>query len=312
MKKKINLALLFSICLLVTNSVLAYTCPNGLEYVGCGSGSNAVTGIPVAVPQLISFSITLMKVIIPVALIITGTIEMFKSIIAGNPDNIPKGKKKIINKFVAALLAFFVISFTTNIVKLIARSNEKSTIASCLSCYLNNKCTNDESVCKDTAGYIEPEQYTPEKLRQKVEVGLQDLGKISNTMQQLIVALASDIDTEKTPITPAGTAQQGTTQQGSSGSEIDCSKYPEGDARDACMTDHGYKKPSTTTTVEEIDCSKYTYEYARHQCEETKRKVEVDCTVLTDEIERNNCVHKYYGYKINEVMQYGPKIEKTF
>lgn len=147
MKKKINIALIFLICLMVTNTVLAYKCPNNLDYVGCGSGTNAVTGIPAIIPRLVSFAVALMKVIIPVAIIISGTIEMFKSIISGNPDNIPKGKKRIINKFVGALLAFFIISFTTNIVKLIARRNEKLTIASCLSCYLNNNCVDDISVC---------------------------------------------------------------------------------------------------------------------------------------------------------------------
>lgn len=149
MKKKINLVFLFSICLFATTTVLAYKCPNNLDYVGCGSGVNGVTGIPAIVPRLVSFAINLMKVIIPVSLIITGTIEMFKSIIAGNPDNIPKGKKKIINKFVAALLAFFIISFTTNIVKLIAKKNERSTLAACLSCYLNNNCNDDISACTD-------------------------------------------------------------------------------------------------------------------------------------------------------------------
>ena len=154
MKKKVWMLLLFVGIMFITSNVFAYNkCPNSnLDYVGCGSGSNMVTGIPAFVPRLTSFAITLMHVLIPVILIVTATIEMFKSIISGNPDNVAKCRKRVISKYIGALLAFFIISFITNIVKLIARGNEKSVAAACFNCYLNNKCTNDETVCKGVGG----------------------------------------------------------------------------------------------------------------------------------------------------------------
>ncbi len=149
-KKKIILVFIFVLTLLLVDNVFAYECSNGREYVACGSGTNAVTGIPTFFPRLISFAIALMRILIPVVLIITGTIEMFKSIISGNQDNIAKGKKKIIGKYIGALLAFFIISFTTNIVKLIARGDEKNTAKSCFNCFLNNKCINTSLACAST------------------------------------------------------------------------------------------------------------------------------------------------------------------
>ena len=154
-KKKILMILLFLFVLTITTDVLAKCPGTNLDYVGCGSGSNMVTGIPAFVPRLIAFGVNLMRIIIPLVLIITGTIEMFKSIISGNPDNIAKCRKRVISKYIGALLAFFIISFTTNIVKLIARGNEKSTAAKCFNCYLNNKCITqdvDPSVCKGVGG----------------------------------------------------------------------------------------------------------------------------------------------------------------
>ena len=149
-KKNLLLIFVFVLTLLVFNDVFAFKCDNGQDYVACGYGVNAVTGIPAFVPRLTAFAIALMRVLIPVILIITGTIEMFKSIISGNQDNIPKGKKKIIGKFVGALLAFFVISFVTNIVKLIARGDEKNVAKACFNCFLNNKCTDSEFACQGT------------------------------------------------------------------------------------------------------------------------------------------------------------------
>ena len=150
-KRTIILAILFVALMSISTTVLAFKCDgdSNLDYVACGSGSHMVTGIPAFVPRLISIAIALMRVIIPVALIITGTIEMFKSIISGNPDNIAKCRKRVINKYVGALLAFFIISFVTNIIKLISRSNEKSTVASCFNCYLNNKCIDSEKACRN-------------------------------------------------------------------------------------------------------------------------------------------------------------------
>ena len=150
-KKNLILIFVFVLTLLVFNDVFAFQCENGQDYVACGTGVNAVTGIPTFVPRLISFAIALMRVLIPVILIITGTIEMFKSIISGNQDNIAKGKKKIIGKFVGALLAFFVISFVTNIVKLIARGDEKSVAKACFNCFLNNRCNDTNFACQGTA-----------------------------------------------------------------------------------------------------------------------------------------------------------------
>lgn len=149
-KKILVLLMIFVAIVLVASPVLAYKCggaKSNLDYVSCGRGNSMVTGIPSFIPRLISFAVMLMRILIPVVLIVTATIEMFKSIISGNPDNIAKCRKRVISKYIGALLAFFIISFVTNIVKLIARSNEKSTVAACFNCYLNNKCEDSEAAC---------------------------------------------------------------------------------------------------------------------------------------------------------------------
>ena len=156
-KKSLILSIIFiAIITITTNVFAADTCPGtNLEYLGCGAGKNMVTGIPAIIPRLTSFAVTIMRVIIPIVVIITATIEMFKSIISGNPDNIAKCRKRVINKYIGALLAFFIISFTTNIVKLIARGNDKAVAAKCFDCYLNNHCitpSQNPAVCKGVGG----------------------------------------------------------------------------------------------------------------------------------------------------------------
>ena len=142
--KVLLLILLFVAVLFVSNNVFAKECVSGTrEYVSCGSDTNKVTGIPKIIPQVTSFMVALLKIFVPIVLIISGMVEMMKSIAAGTAENVAKSKNKLIKKFVAALIAFFVVTFITTIVKLIADGNEKATFVSCMSCYLNNDCDNE-------------------------------------------------------------------------------------------------------------------------------------------------------------------------
>ena len=134
MKKKFNYLLIFMISILLIDNAYA------LEYVSCGYGSDIVDGIPAFVPRLTSLFVTLLQILIPLVLIITGMIEMTKTVSAGNPDNVAKGKTKLIKKFLAASFAFLIISFTTNILKLVATKTERGSFIACMSCYLNNDC----------------------------------------------------------------------------------------------------------------------------------------------------------------------------
>jgi len=145
MKKKYGkLTLLFLTLILTFNNVYAKECVVGeREYVYCGSGADKVSGIPKIIPEITSFIVTFLQIIIPVVLIIMGMIEMVKAIVAGNPDNVAKSKGKLIKKFIAAIIAFFVVTLSTTAIELIAFNNEKSTFVSCMDCYLNNNCVRD-------------------------------------------------------------------------------------------------------------------------------------------------------------------------
>ena len=163
--KVLLLILLFVAVLFVSNNAFAAECIKGeREYVSCGTGANKATGIPAFLPPITSFLVALLQVAIPVVLIIAGILEMIKAIVAGNPDQVSKSKNKLIKKFVAALIAFFVITLLTTVVKMTAESNEKATFVACMSCFLNNDCNNDCSSYVSSNGEVtyknECGQYT--------------------------------------------------------------------------------------------------------------------------------------------------------
>ncbi len=105
-----------------------------LEYVACGNAE----GIPAAVPQLISIVYTLLIVATPIILIIFSIVALLKALTGGSADDINKAKNKLIKKFIAAALVFFVAGIGKFVIMKAADASEKDSVSACLECMLYN------------------------------------------------------------------------------------------------------------------------------------------------------------------------------
>ena len=113
------------------NVVNAYN----LEYVACGNAE----GIPAPVPQLISICYTLLVVATPIILIIFSIVALVKAITGGNADAIKKAKDKVIKKFIAAALVFFVAGIVQFVVSRASTTDgDKTSAVDCINCMLYN------------------------------------------------------------------------------------------------------------------------------------------------------------------------------
>jgi hypothetical protein len=106
-----------------------------LEYVTCGDA----TGIPKVVPQLTSAAYTLLIIGTPIILILFSIVALVKAITAGNQDDIAKGRNKLIKKFIAAGLVFFVAGVVQFVVTRSADATEKESVIGCVNCFLYNE-----------------------------------------------------------------------------------------------------------------------------------------------------------------------------
>ena len=130
MKKKMFLSLLI-VLMIIPTVVSAYD----LEYVACGNSE----GIPAPVPQLISICYTLLVVATPIILIIFSIVALVKAITGGNADAIKKAKDKVIKKFIAAALVFFVASIVQFVVSRASTTDgDKTSAVDCINCMLYN------------------------------------------------------------------------------------------------------------------------------------------------------------------------------
>ena len=146
MNKKIIYGLLFIIGLFITTNVFA---DNGnivledVQYnntviedpVSCGNG--LVTGIPPMAPKIINIVYIVIEIAVPILLVIFGSLDFIKPIIAQKEDEIKKNQQIFIKRLIAGALVFFVMVIVRFLISAVA---ENSKVIDCAECFIKNKC----------------------------------------------------------------------------------------------------------------------------------------------------------------------------
>ena len=113
-----------------------------LEYVACGESG----GIPAPVPQLTSALYTILIIATPISLVIFSIVALVKALTSGSQDDIKKAQSKVIKKFIAAALVFFIAGMVQFVITKAADASEKTSIVSCIDCLLyHENCTPSDS-----------------------------------------------------------------------------------------------------------------------------------------------------------------------
>ena len=103
--------------------------------VNCGN----ITNIPAKIPELTSYFITLVQIIVPVILVIMGSIDLFKGVTAQKEEEIKKGQVLFVKRLVVAAIIFFVVVVVKFIVSVVADTSSAN-IVECIDCFFSNSC----------------------------------------------------------------------------------------------------------------------------------------------------------------------------
>jgi len=104
--------------------------------VSCGN----VTGIPQKIPEITSYIFTIIQVVVPVILVILGSIDLLKGVSAQKEDEIKKGQQILIKRIITAVIIFFIVVAVKLLVSLIANSISTDNIVDCIDCFISNNC----------------------------------------------------------------------------------------------------------------------------------------------------------------------------
>lgn len=94
------------------------------------------------IPEITSWIVTIIQVIVPVILVIMGMIDFVKSIASQKDDEIKKGRQIFIKRLITSVIIFFIVVFVKMLISVVSGDNNENTnIVDCIDCFINNKCS---------------------------------------------------------------------------------------------------------------------------------------------------------------------------
>lgn len=126
MKKKVSFSLFAG---LIYNLIIAKNSGQNLagNYVNCGG-----VAFPTGVVDVVHMLILLLQIVVPIIVIILGSIDFAKATSGKNQDDILKKQKLFIKRLIAAGATFLIVSFVTLVVNMASDSTQLSSCAKCL------------------------------------------------------------------------------------------------------------------------------------------------------------------------------------
>lgn len=104
------------------------------DYKSCGG---ILDNIPALLPKLVSVAYTIIQIAVPIVLVILGTLDLMKGIMAQKEDEIKKGQTVFIKRLIAAAIVFFVFAISKFVISFV--SNDRG-ILDCAECFIKNDC----------------------------------------------------------------------------------------------------------------------------------------------------------------------------
>ncbi len=130
-RKKILLLIVLTLVLFASGNVYA------MEKVSCGN----ITNIPAKIPELSHYIVNLLQVAVPVILVIFGSIDLFKGIMASKEDEIKKGQHIFIKRLIIAIVIFFIVVIVKIIVSMLDTKQGNQNIVECIDCFISGECS---------------------------------------------------------------------------------------------------------------------------------------------------------------------------
>lgn len=115
-------------------NVLNY-CP---DVINAGGGVEA--GIPDAIGNLVHLGFMIIQVVVPILLIIWGMMDFMKGLTKSDEDEIKKGQKQFIQRLIAAIICFLVVTvvqLVINVVGSVTNDETTKTVWTCAEDLIN-------------------------------------------------------------------------------------------------------------------------------------------------------------------------------
>lgn len=120
-----------------------------VKYISCGTTKD----IPYYLPSLIRTFIIIIQFVIPIIIIIIGSIDFLKVIFGNNKDDLSKAIKKFALRLIAGAAVFLLVTLVKELITITNDENNSNSLSECFSCFVvdDSYCTSyDVEVDKDS------------------------------------------------------------------------------------------------------------------------------------------------------------------
>ena len=117
---------------------------NVLNYCGniINAGGGTEAGIPSAIGNIVHLGFIIIQVVVPILLIVWGMLDFAKGVMASDEDKIKAGQKKFIQRLIAAVICFLVVTIVQlviNVVGSVTSDNNTGSAWNCAKGLINGK-----------------------------------------------------------------------------------------------------------------------------------------------------------------------------
>lgn len=98
--------------------------------------------IPYAAPKIVSTLIIGLEIATPILIIIFGSIDLIKAVIAQKDDDIKKGWQTFIKRLLVGAIVFVTFLIVEFFIGLVAPHNENENMWDCVDCFVTGNCDN--------------------------------------------------------------------------------------------------------------------------------------------------------------------------
>lgn len=134
-KNKIVKSFLIALGVFFSNALIVNA--EGNEYIACGSNS-----IPAPLAPIVRTIVLLLQIVLPLAIIIIGSLDFFKAVIAADQEKIKKNQHQFLSRLKAGAIFFFVVVVIKFTISIVADQTDNESISNCIDCLIN-----DETKC---------------------------------------------------------------------------------------------------------------------------------------------------------------------
>lgn len=105
------------------------------DYIKCGDHA-----IPAPIPGITSTVVLLLQIVLPIVLIVIGSLDFAKAVTAGDQDKISKAQKQFAKRLVSAGIFFFVFVIIRFAASIAADAGEGEGLLQCVDCIISGDC----------------------------------------------------------------------------------------------------------------------------------------------------------------------------